>query len=159
MTNTVDFTSLTTHANQLFSSLTRFQTLLEQEASFLKSNQVDQLPSLLEEKSQLSVEVNNIFQSFIDQIPQDNSTLDQLTESEIFQTFPSGLQQQVTSIIEKINLCHDLNLSNGMTVQILSNLNQVSLNILTGQGNTDSSSYGASGEKHKAKNKTTLGQA
>ncbi len=159
MTKAVDLISLTTYTNQLLESLAGFKTLLNEEKNLLKSNHIEQLFSLLETKSQFSDELDKTFKLFTLSHNQKDITLDQLIESEIYSSLSSDLQSKITDIIIEINKCYELNLSNAMAVQILNNINQVSLNILKGQTDIGTNSYGATGEKNIPKTKTSLGKA
>ncbi len=159
MTKAIDFNSLRSHADEFLQSLEKFKALLTEEEKLLKSNNIEDLTSLLEKKSHLSNKVDKTFKLFNLSHNQKNITLDQLIESKVFSTFSTHLQKQIKKIITIINQCYDLNLSNAMTVQILNNLNEVSLNLLKGQTNNTISSYGSTGEKDTSKTKTSLGKA
>lgn len=153
----VDFNSLTSQTNQLLETLAEFKTVLKQEANLLSSNQLDQLFPVLDQKSLLSANVDQTFKTFNKQL---NNTLplDQLAESDVFKTYPEDFQKHVLKLIDAINECYDLNISNGIAVQIMNNLNETAINIFTGQTEKQNV-YGASGTTEKRKSKTSLGKA
>lgn len=155
---TVDLKVLTQHIDQLSSLFINFKNTLLNEAEVLKTNQIEELPAVLEKKAQLSTQVEIEHQALSTLLNTEQQPLDELLNSNLFKTFPTNLQKQLQQIIEMVNECHDLNLSNGMTVQILNHFNQTALNILTGQEVTPSM-YESSGSKNYSKNKNSLGKA
>ncbi len=159
MTKAIDLTSFSYHVNQLLQSLANFKDLLIKEEKLLKSNQTEPLNLLLDKKARHSLELDEAFKLFNQSLNQENTPLDKLIKSKIYSTFSTELQYKIKEIISKTNQCYDLNLSNGMTVKILSNLNQASLNLFKGEIDHVPSSYGSTGEKNATKTKTSLGQA
>lgn len=157
---TVDDKTLSLHTRQLFDALTQFKSLLENEATLLKQFNVEDLPTLLEQKSSLSETIEQHFKQLNTGLgAQTPKRLDDWLQDEIFSNLSTPLQKTFTDLIQLTNECHDLNQANGMTVQTLNNLNQAALDILTGQTAPSSQIYGASGERQKSKKQTTLGKA
>lgn len=154
----VDLKSLTDQTEQLLHIFNAFKSVLLTEADILKSNQLNQLPTILEKKAHLSAEVETSHALLSNTLNTSQQPVDEIINSSLFQTFPLSLQNKLKQLVDIINECHDINLSNGMTVQILSNFNQVSLNILTGQEATPSM-YESTGTQNIPQNKNSLGKA
>jgi flagellar biosynthesis/type III secretory pathway chaperone len=156
----IDEQALTLKSRQLMDALAKFKVVLQEESNILKKFNIESLPELLEQKSALSQNIEENFQAFnLCLGSQTPKTLDSWLQEEVFKTLSENLQKTFHQLIELTNECHDMNLANGMTVQTLSNINQASLNILTGQNPASSQIYGASGERQKSKNQTSLGKA
>ncbi len=154
----VDQGFLTSHTDQLLSILSSFKEVLIAESTLLKTTQFEMLPALLEKKAALSNNLETTHLEFTKTFEADELTLDKFMKSEEYKELPSDLKNKLSNLILVINECHDINLTNGMTVAILSNYNQTSLNILTGQ-ETIPPIYGSTGSTSTRKNKNSLGQA
>ena len=160
MNNLVDEKALTLKTRQLLDALSQFKDVLQQESNILKKFNIENLPELLEKKSALSETIEENFKQFNLCLGSETpKTLDSWLESDIFTTLSEELQKSFKKLIAVTNECHDMNLANGMTVQTLNNINQVSLNILTGQTSPSNQVYSASGERQKSKTQTSLGKA
>lgn len=158
--STVDEKTLSLHSRQLFDALTKFKTVLTQEATLLKSFNVEELPTLLAQKSSLSESIEHHFKALNACLgAQTPKKLDDWLSDDHFGLLSTSLQKTFTDLIQLTNQCHDLNQANGMTVQTLNNMNQAALDILTGQAEPASQIYGASGERKKSKQQTSLGKA
>lgn len=157
---TVDEETLSHNIGQLFDALIEFKNLLLKEAELLKSYDFETLPELLDHKSKLSGQIEQQFftltSCFDHPAPQ---KLDALLNEPAFLGVQMPIQKSFIDLITLINECHDLNLVNGIIVQTLSNMNQVSLNILTGQTSSSGQIYSATGERQNSKKQTSLGKA
>lgn len=160
MNTRVDEQALTLKTRQLLDAMSQFKEILQQESNLLKKFNIENLPALLEKKSALSETIEDTFKQLNLCLGSESpKTLDAWLTSDIFATLPKELQKNFKELIKITNECHDMNLANGMTVQTLNNLNQASLNILTGQTAASGQVYGATGERQKSKTQTSLGKA
>lgn len=142
--------------------LRQFLAVLETEAEQLKHGDADALMVALQPKAQLGDALESAFTKITAQLPsQDNTAaaLMELAKSNAFAAASPKLQQQVNRVVELIERCHALNAANGIAIRILSNINQTSLQILSGQSSDKVDLYSASGERTTAKSRSSLGKA
>lgn len=149
----------TLHINELLTNLTKFQTLLEQEASILKLQDANQLYDLLIQKQTLSDQINQQVLSLESQYGLD-SNLYQLIEHDDFDNLSLTNQANLKEILRLAENCKDLNTRNGYTIQALGSLNTELTQLFNSATQTPSVSlYNASGEKKQGGNKASLGKA
>ncbi len=159
MTQTIDLNKLSQHVNQLFVLLCQFETVLNQESTILKSSDLSSLSDITLEKESLTQKIDLEFQVLNKKLTPKIHSLNELLESDFFQTFPTELQKTIQETTEKIVQCSDQNLANGMSIQALSNINQTVLQLFSGQ-NPQNKTYSASGESQITDNTSrTLGKA
>lgn len=156
--NTDQFSSQIDELNLL---LLNFQTLLENESKNLKSSDTSDLLTTAQAKEQLTVNIELLVQQINKALPSSlqNKHFFELAQQSAFSAISNELQANVDKCLALSQACHDLNMANGMAIQILSNINEVSLQILTGQNQSDSKLYGASGATTQNKLKSSLGKA
>jgi len=147
--------------DQLNTLLQTFQTLLESEANTLKTVSVNELIPISESKQLLTEQIEQSVLQLNKTLPADIKChhFFELVDHPLFLSLPASIQTKINLARSLSQTCHDLNLANGMAIQILSNINQVSLQILTGQTQTDSKLYGASGATTQSKSQSSLGKA
>lgn len=139
-----------------------FHDILESESAHLKQPPSEALSRTLEQKSavaqQLESELNTIEELLK---PHNNgATFIDLAKDNAFSSISDSLQVKVDRIIQLSQDCHDLNTSNGIAIQILSNINDFSIDLLTGKSSAEVKLYGSSGEKQlHNQNQSTLGKA
>ncbi|MDG6773383.1 flagellar protein FlgN [Thiomicrorhabdus sp. ZW0627] len=156
--NATQFSSQIDALSQL---LLEFQALLHSESDFLKQNDIDKLVEIVEQKSLLSQKIQSLSDTIEKQFSQlsPNVSLYKLAQDKAFNNISKTLQEKVDNALTLSQACSDLNISNGMSIQILSNINQVSINLLTQQPESDVNLYDSSGESKQSKNRSSLGKA
>lgn len=149
----------TLHINELLINLTKFQTLLEQEASILKLQDANQLYDILIQKQTIADEINQQVTGLESQYGLD-SNLYQLTENEKFQQLSAINQANLKKVTSLAESCKDLNMRNGYTIQALESLNTELSNLFNSATQASSVSlYTARGERKHGGNKASLGKA
>lgn len=150
------------HIEALEPLLRQFLAVLETEAEQLKHGDADALLAAIQPKAQLGDALESAFTQIATHLPsQDNpaTSLMELAKSNAFAAVSPQLQQQVNRMVELIEDCHALNAANGIAIRILSNINQTSLQILSGHSGEKVDLYSASGERTTAKSHSSLGKA
>lgn len=157
-----DFSS---QLSALENELGQFKHLLEQESDLLKHNNITDLPEVALNKQDLSQKIETLVQS-LNKTLQTNANdaalqhFFDLISSDFVNNIPQELKQHIEQIKELTQACHDLNLANGMSIQILNNINEVSLSLFAGQGSNKESTYSAKGEKSSSNSpRSSLGKA
>jgi len=149
------------HIEALNLTLRDFQNLLNLESQQLKQNDPSALVNSSQTKNQLTDKIDALVATIQKDLPDDlqNQHFFELANQNAFADVSHELQTKLEESLALTQTCHDLNLANGMAIQILSNMNQVSLQILTGQSQTESKLYGSSGSPSKHKSQSSLGKA
>jgi len=137
-----------------------FLTLLQNEKDAIKHSQIEQLSQIISDKSEASFELENRM-----------TQLNQLAKARFDQTFTDLLAQsdnltnlepderQALQETQQLTLkCHDLNQANGIAIQILKNMNEFTLSLVSGN-DPDFKTYGSKGQKHRSRSGQTLGKA
>lgn len=137
---------LPSHIVQFLSLLERFYNVLLSESQSLKTNNSEKLSSLLPSKSQLSEEISQLTQIIESLLKTQQLSLSHLFNLPPSSKLPHPLQQNIERIVALSNQCHDLNQSNGISIQILKNLNQHTLNLISGKEPSNVKLYSAKGE-------------
>lgn len=159
MSQTVHPHDLTLHLNELFEKLTKFHSILENEAQLLKQHDLNSLVDLLTQKQTQSEQINNLVQQIETQFDLP-SNLNELSKHIELQKFPQTTQQNLIKIVEVAEVCRNLNIRNGTTIQALDNINAQLTNLFTDNPATPVSLYNASGvKKHSSNSKASLGKA
>ncbi len=141
------FADLASQSLELLSSLEKFQATLHSEAQALKAtSHSEQLTSILESKTQLSEEITQLFQAFDTQLIKHQLSFSELLKDNIPPSIPSSITNTLQSIIQLSQQCHDLNQSNGISIQILKHLNQYTLNLISGHESPPVTLYSAKGK-------------
>nr|BAM15159.1 hypothetical protein [uncultured microorganism] len=159
MSQTVHPHDLTLHLNELFEKLTAFQAILENEAQLLKQHDLNSLVDMLPKKQAQSDNINQLVQNIETQfgLP---SNLNELAKHIELKNQPQTTQQTLVEIVEIAEVCRNLNIRNGITIQALDNINAQLTNLFTDNPATPVSLYNASGvKKQSGGNKATLGKA
>lgn len=151
---------LTSQMVQFLSVLETFYKTLLSESQALKNNNTDQITDLLSIKRSLSEEISSLTQQIESFLSTQNLTLSTLFKPDFSSTLPKPLQKNIQQVIDLSNQCHDLNQSNGISIQILSNINQHTLNLISGKESPNIKLYGSTGEtKTSNTSKAPLGKA
>jgi flagella synthesis protein FlgN len=153
----INFSSLVA---ELVKQLNEFSKALDTETETIRKNDSDGLTKSNQVKQKLSdslSETSNKLEASLQ--PLDTNIID-LPKHQVFSEFGQELQAQVNHLIALTVECHDKNLANGMSIQILSNINQNALDMISGKSDRDVNLYGASGEKTQTgSSKKSLGKA
>lgn len=155
----IDLNALTSQVANLLHLLNAFSDSLDQEAAAIKSNQSENLISSSHAKQTIADQLKATGTDLDKVIQPVSDNLIDLSLSSTFQKFPKTLQDKIKSTINLTVECHDKNLANGMSIQILSNLNQQALEMLSGKPKKDVQLYGASGTQNQSKDQNSLGKA
>jgi len=139
--------------------LLEFKTLLETESDLLKANNAEEIIKTSQTKNQITDKINTQVQTIQNILPKKSKHFFELAQEKSFSELSDDLQSKVEQSIELSQVCHDLNMANGMAIQILSNMNQVSLKILTGHNQAEHNLYGSTGSTTQSKTKSSLGKA
>ncbi|VAW48560.1 hypothetical protein MNBD_GAMMA04-1372 [hydrothermal vent metagenome] len=145
---------------QFLQLLDAFQQTLLSESEALKSNLTNQLATTLLTKEKLAKDISLLTQSIEARLKTKQLTLSVLLSTQLPSNLPLSMQQDIQHIITLSNQCHDLNQANGISIQILNNINQHALNTISGQEAPNIKLYSASGETQTPESiKKTLGKA
>lgn len=147
------------HVNELAELLTEFSGILDQEAQSIKQNDTDSLLKTNTQKQNLAEKLNASGNLVEQDLAAFDTNLIDFSMHEHFQSVSTECQEKVKQAINLTVECHDKNLANGMSIQILSNINQQALDILSGKTDADVKLYGSSGEKTQTGQQKTLGKA
>ncbi len=158
-TQQINLTTLTSHLTVFLNMLEEFTLVLDKEAEAIRSNKPDSIIEASQAKQDVAEKLNRAGTSLEAVITPHSDNLVDLSVSTTFEAFPTELKTQIKNAIDQTIQCHDKNLANGMSIQILSNLNGQALDILSGKANQEVTLYGASGEQNQSKDKNTLGTA
>jgi len=151
---------LTSQIAQLVRLLESFHETLLAESLALKSNNTDQITEVLPVKQQRSNDLTALTQKIDSELLSEQLSLSKLFSEELSTGLPDTLQKNIHQAIKLSELCHDLNQSNGISIQILGNINQHTIDLISGKGQSDVKLYGSSGEAQPSKSsKKTLGKA
>lgn len=154
-----DLKLFSSQTESLLRLLKDFSELLDLEAESIKKNLADQILFTTANKQELADKLNSETIELNSNLEKNNLNLTTLIQSPIFKTLPKELQQKTQSLLSLIQECHDKNLANGMTIQMLSNINQHALDLVSGKHKQDVKLYGSSGEKTQSGNQSSLGKA
>lgn len=157
--STFDTTQFSSHAAELNRLLNTFSEKLDQEANAIKQNLPEDISAASNAKNELVNQLNTLSEKIDSALSQHDLNLNTLIESELFTTLPTALQEQIIQALELIEKCHDKNLANGMSIQMLSNINKHALDLIAGKPTEDVKLYGSSGEKTRSSGQSSLGKA
>ena len=138
--------------------LKQFSEILDQESDIIKKNQADQLIKITQSKQNLAEQLNSSTIE-LDKTLGQNLNLISLVSSPSFTLLSEQQQAETKQLIALIQQCQDKNLANGMSIQMLSNINKHTLDLISGKHQQDVKLYGSSGEKTTAGSQNTLGKA
>jgi len=139
--------------------LKQFSEILDQESDVIKKNQANQLVQITQSKQDLAEQLNSLTNELDQTLANQNLNLASLVSSPSFTLFSQEQQAEIKQLLELIQQCHDKNLANGMSIQILSNINKHTLDLISGKHQQDVKLYSSSGEKTTTGNQSTLGKA
>ncbi|MDG4812921.1 flagellar protein FlgN [Hydrogenovibrio sp. 3SP14C1] len=162
MTQVTDTKDIPQRLDQLLEDLNTFESILDQEASVLKTSDISPLISILEQKETLSERLTQSFNWLSTNLSPDNSvrlSLKELLLVDSVQNLSEKTQRQLQHAVDLATQCYEKNIINGMTVQALKNMNQTLLNVFTGQ-DQNAQTYGSSGKAATSETKSNpLGKA
>ena len=149
----------TSQIEELLHLLESFSATLDSESECIKKNLPDELLNIATLKGDLANQLNESTQAIELILQPFNLNIRTLSQSADFKSLNQDIQSKINNLTPLIESCHDKNLANGMSIQILSNINQHTLDLITGKQH-DVNLYGSSGEKTRASNKqSNLGKA
>ncbi len=155
--NRQQLTSLVAELTHLFEI---FYISLQTESEALKKNDSEQLFLNSTTKQEQSEEIARLTAELESNLKANKLTLAKLFELNASTTLPKALQQAAQNLVAISNQCQDLNQANGMTIQILSNINKHALNLISGKTQPNVRLYGSSGITNASSNtKKSLGKA
>lgn len=161
-TSGFDKTRFSSQIEVLNTLLHEFHQILQDESSLLKQPPSEALTANLEQKAATAQQVESELLT-LEKIlsPHANgASLMDLARNGAFAEISDSLQVQVEHFMKLSQACHDLNTSNGIAIQILSNINDFSIDLLTGKSTAEVKLYGSSGEKQlHTQSHSTLGKA
>jgi flagella synthesis protein FlgN len=155
----LDLTQLSSHLDALNGLLDAFESVLEQEAALLKDHASEALHPILERKAQLAEQLDRQFQQLETLLPPASGHFADLVRNQAFARQAPKLQHQAETFLSRSQRCNDLNIANGISIQILNNINQVSIELMAGQTDNAPDLYGRSGQSKSSKSSSTLGKA
>lgn len=157
--NEINPNHLTSQVEELISSLDTFMEILTQEEAAIKNADADNLTKVSLEKQNLAINLNKTGLAIEDCLAGNTTNLVDFSVTETFSKLSNPLQNKIKQAINLTVECHDKNLSNGMSIKILSNINQHAIDLVSGKPQQDIKLYGASGEKTQTGKQTSLGKA
>jgi len=157
--NTLNSTQFSSQIEELVCLLDQFSDVLDTEASCIKNNLPEKLIENAQNKNALAIELTDTSNKIEKQLEPFNLSLITLVDDSSFQTLSVNTQSNITELKAKIEACHDKNIANGMSIQMLSNINQHALDLIAGKPQ-DLKLYGSSGEKtNSSSSQGSLGKA
>ncbi len=157
--NPFNETLFTSQVSELARLLNEFSGVLDNEAQAIKKNDAERLLKSNTSKQQIAEQLNQAGNALETTLAVFSTNLIDFSVHDYFATLPENTQEQVKEVINLTVDCHDKNLANGMSIQILSNINQNALDLISGKGKQDVKLYGASGEKTQSGDQKSLGKA
>jgi len=154
-----DINLVSSQTDSMTQVLNQFLNTLDLETEAIKKNLTQQLIDASSHKSDLANQIEEKNQTLNSMLEKSNVTLDSLPDSSIFNTLPTEIQNNTLALIKLIQKCHDKNLANGMSIQMLSNINQHALDLMSGKQKDDAKLYSSSGEKTRSGYQSSLGKA
>lgn len=157
-----DETRFSSQIDVLKTLLHEFHKILQTESSMLKQPPSEALTQTLEKKAAAAQQLESALHTLeILLKPHSNGkSLMDLAKNNAFSAISDSLQVKVDDIMKLSQACHDMNTSNGIAIQILTNINEFSIDLLTGKSTAEVKLYGSSGEKQlHSKSQSTLGKA
>ena len=155
--NKQQLTSLVAELTQLLES---FYTSLQNESEALKKNDSEKLLQTATLKQAQSEKIASLTAQLELNLKASKLTLANLFELKTSETLPKALQQAAQKLVAVSDQCQDLNQANGMSIQLLSNINKNALNLISGKAQPNVQLYGSSGVTTASSNtKTSLGKA
>lgn len=155
--NRQQLTSLVAELTHLFEN---FYLSLQTESEALKKNDSEQLLLISTTKQEQSEGITTLTAKLESTLKASKLTLANLFDLNVSTTLPKALQQATQKLVAISDKCQDLNQANGMTIQILSNINKHALNLISGKTQPNVQLYGSSGVTTASPNtKKSLGKA
>lgn len=139
--------------------LKQFSEILDQESDIIKKNQAEQLTQITQSKQNMAEQLNLLTVELDQTLSNHNLNLISFVSSPSFTSLSEEQQAEVKQTLVLIQKCHDKNLANGMSIQMLSNINKHTLDLISGKNQQDVKLYGSSGEKTTTGSQSTLGKA
>lgn len=158
-TNEINPNLLTSQVEELITSLDSFMAILTQEEAAIKAADADQLTKVSHTKQELASNLNKTGLAIEDCLAGNTTNLVDFSVTDSFSELGKPLQAKIKQAINLTVECHDKNLSNGMSIKILSNINQHAIDLVSGKPQHEVKLYGSSGEKTQSGNQTSLGKA
>jgi len=158
-TDSLDLVQFSSQAEELNRLLITFSEILDQESEIIKKNQADQLSEITFSKQEISEQLNLHTVKLDKILSAHNLNLASLIDSKEFSAFPEPIQIKIQDLMVLIQQCHDTNLANGMSIQMLSNINRHALDLISGKPQKKVNLYGSTGEKTSSESQSSLGKA
>lgn len=139
--------------SRLLKELDQFLTILNNEKVAIQKSDVQLIEEVSQRKSDSA-----------DAIEANSTTIEKDTGRSISEWLTDEtLEGEIKTLIKQVHTqttaCHDLNMANGLSINILNNMNSFTLNLVSGK-DPDMKTYGSKGQAHAAKDKNrTLGKA
>ncbi|MDG6777589.1 flagellar protein FlgN [Thiomicrorhabdus sp. zzn3] len=155
--NSTEFAS---HIGELKELLSLFLETLKSESDLLKLPPSDQLTKTLQQKSELAEQLQtsqHSLESFLK--TSELQHLSQVLAPPHSEHLDNALKKQIQDVLTLSQACSDLNLANGISVQMLSNINQASLRILSGGPEQTTNTYSAKGETQTGDKRSPIAKA
>ncbi|NPA71883.1 MAG: flagellar protein FlgN [Gammaproteobacteria bacterium] len=144
----------------LITCLQDFHSILAQESELLKSGFPERITEIIEKKHTHSERLLTSTQTLQSTLLAENSSIESLLSQEAILAYPPELKAQINTFIELSEKCQDLNLANGMSIRMLTTINQHALDIASGKSTSGVKLYGSSGTTERSNNpQNTLGKA
>lgn len=157
--NKLNSTQFSSQIEELVCLLDQFSNVLDTEAAFIKKNLPDKLIENAQTKNEFANKLTNASNEIEKQLEPLNLSLVTLIDDPSFQTLNPNIQANITELKVKIEVCHDKNIANGISIQMLSNINQHALDLISGKPQ-ELKLYGSTGEKtNSSSSQSSLGKA
>lgn len=137
---------------------------LQKELDLFLSILNDEKTAIQKSNIQLIEEVSQKKSNSADAIEATSKTIEKDTGRSISEWLTDEtLEGEIKTLVEQVHTqtteCHDLNMANGLSINILNNMNSFTLNLISGK-DPDMKTYGSKGQAHASKDKNrTLGKA
>ena len=132
--------------NKMQILLTSFEETLEVEKQAIRHSKFDALQQNTATKAKLADQLDQLASQIETEIQIPFSEL--LDAIDLFPESQMDVKDRLTKINQLTNQCHDLNLANGISINILNNMNNFTLNLLSGR-DPNSKTYSAKGQKQE----------
>ncbi|GAB6069718.1 hypothetical protein JCM30760_08150 [Thiomicrorhabdus hydrogeniphila] len=139
--------------------LDQFSSTLDTESECIKKNLPEQLLETANIKNQLANQLTIVTTKIESILTPSGLSLNTLQNSPEFNALKKVTQNHIAEIMVKLEICHDKNLSNGMSIKMISNINKHVLDLISGKKH-DVKLYGSKGQKTiSSGSQSSLGKA
>ncbi|WP_321276172.1 flagellar protein FlgN [Thiomicrorhabdus indica] len=142
-----------TSFDKLLKALDNFLTILNEEKAAIRKSEIKLIEDVTQKKSESVDQIESI------SIAIEKDTGRSIPEWFADKTLEGNLQNLIQKTENMTTACHDLNLANGLSINILNNMNSYTLNLVSGK-DPDMKTYGSKGQENASKDqRRTLGKA